>query len=170
ILAEKSTEMDRLIEERTGLDAQRFLRSVLLAQGQFAAFLKAKPNERAELLEKITGTEIYTELSKLAFETYKAKDEQVQRLKAALGAVSVLDDEARQRLETSFAEAQTSAVRLQRESHDATQQLHAQREHATIVAEITKLGEGVKQLKSSQSTAVADVSKTKTIAVDVGRS
>jgi exonuclease SbcC len=164
ILAEKSAEMDRLIEERTGLDAQRFLRSVLLAQGQFAAFLKAKPNERAELLEKITGTEIYTELSKLAFETYKAKDEQVQRLKAALGAVSVLDDEARQRLETSFAEAQTSAARLQRESQDATQQLHAQREHATIVAEITKLGEGVKQLQSSQSAALADVSKAKGIA------
>lgn len=164
ILAEKSAEMDRLIEERTGLDAQRFLRSVLLAQGQFAAFLKAKPNERAELLEKITGTEIYTELSKLAFETYKAKDEHVQRLKAALGAVSVLDDEARQRLETSFAEAQSSAVRLQRESHDATQQLHAQREHATIVAEIAKLGQGVKQLQSSQSTAVTEVSKVKGIA------
>jgi exonuclease SbcC len=164
ILAEKSAEMDRLIEERTGLDAQRFLRSVLLAQGQFAAFLKAKPNERAELLEKITGTEIYTELSKLAFETYKAKDEHVQRLKAALGAVSVLDDEARQRLETSFAEAQTSAARLQQESQDATQQLHAQREHATIVAEITKLGEGVKQLQSSQSAAVAEVSKAKGIA------
>lgn len=164
ILAEKSAEMDRLIEERTGLDAQRFLRSVLLAQGQFAAFLKAKPNERAELLEKITGTEIYTELSKLAFETYKAKDEQVQRLKAALGAVSVLDDEARQRLENSFAEAQISAVRLQSESQAATQQLHAQREHAAIVAEITKLGEGVKQLQSSQSTAVADVSKAKGIA------
>jgi exonuclease SbcC len=164
ILAEKSAEMDRLIEQRTGLDAQRFLRSVLLAQGQFAAFLKAKPNERAELLEKITGTEIYTELSKLAFETYKAKDEQVQRLKAALGAVSVLDDEARQRLETSFTEAQSSAVRLQRESHDTTQRLHAQREHATIVAEITKLGEGVKQLQNSQSTVVADVSKAKGIA------
>ena len=164
ILAEKSAEMDRLIEERTGLDAQRFLRSVLLAQGQFAAFLKAKPNERAELLEKITGTEIYTELSKLAFETYKAKDEQVQRLKSALGAVSVLDDEARQRLETSLVEAQTSAARLQSESQTATQQLHAQREHATIVAEIAKLGEGVKELQTGQSAAVAVVSKAKEVA------
>ncbi|WP_461782704.1 AAA family ATPase [Prosthecobacter sp.] len=164
ILADKGREMDPMIESLTGLDAQRFLRSVLLAQGQFAAFLKAKPNERAELLEKITGTEIYTELSKLAFETYKAKDEQVQRLKAALGAVSVLDDEARQRLETSFAEAQSSAVRLQSESQAATQQLHAQREHATIVAEITKLGEGVKQLQSGQITAVAEVSKARGIA------
>jgi exonuclease SbcC len=166
ILAEKSAEMDRLIEERTGLDAQRFLRSVLLAQGQFAAFLKAKPNERAELLEKITGTEIYTELSKLAFETYKARDEQVQRLKAVLGAVSILDDEARQRLETSFAEAQTSAMRLQGESQAAAQRLHAQREHATIVAEITKLGEDAKHLQSTQSTAAAEVSKAKSIAED----
>lgn len=167
ILAEKSAEMDRLIEERTGLDAQRFLRSVLLAQGQFAAFLKAKPNERAELLEKITGTEIYRDLSILAHETHREKDEHVRQLKATLGAVTVLDDEARQRLETSFADAQTSAARLQRESHDATQQLHAQREHATIVAEITKLGEGVKQLQSSQSAAVADVSKAKGIAEEV---
>ena len=78
ILAEKAAEMDRMIEDKTGLDAQRFLRSVLLAQGQFAAFLKAKPNERAELLEKITGTEIYSDLSMLAYETHKAKDEAVQ--------------------------------------------------------------------------------------------
>jgi exonuclease SbcC len=164
ILAEKSAEMDRLIEERTGLDAQRFLRSVLLAQGQFAAFLKAKPNERAELLEKITGTEIYTELSILAHETHKAKHEHTQRLKAVLGAVTVLDEESRQRLETSFTEAQSSAGRLQSESQAATQQLHAQREHATIVAEITQLGEGVTQLQSAQSTAVAEVSKAKALA------
>jgi exonuclease SbcC len=166
ILADKGREVDAMIESLTGLDAQRFLRSVLLAQGQFAAFLKAKPNERAELLEKITGTEIYTELSKLAFETYKAKDEQVQRLKAALGAVSVLDDEARQRLETSFAEAQAGAARLQNEYQAATQQLHAQREHATIVAEITKLDEDVKQLQSAQSIAEEDASKVKAIAED----
>jgi exonuclease SbcC len=137
---------------------------VLLAQGQFAAFLKAKPNERAELLEKITGTEIYTELSILAHETHKAKHEHVLRLKAALGAVTVLDEEARQRLETSFTEAQSSAVRLQSESQAATQQLHARREHATIVAEITQLGEGVKQLQSAQAAAVADVSKAKALA------
>jgi exonuclease SbcC len=166
ILADKGREVDSMIESLTGLDAQRFLRSVLLAQGQFAAFLKAKPNERAELLEKITGTEIYTELSKLAFESYKSKDEHVQRLKATLGAVSVLEDEARQQLEKTLAEAQTSASHLQRESHTAAQQLHAQREHATIVAEVTKIGEGVKQLQSTQSAAVAETSKAKSVVED----
>jgi DNA repair exonuclease SbcCD ATPase subunit len=73
----------------TGLDGQRFLRSVLLAQGQFAAFLKARPNERAELLEKITGTEIYSDLSMLAFETYREKEERVKQLKASVGAVAL---------------------------------------------------------------------------------
>jgi exonuclease SbcC len=101
ILADKGREVDPLIESLTGLDYNRFMRSVLLAQGQFAAFLKAKPNERAELLEKITGTEIYSDLSVLAYETHKAKDETVMRLKAGLGALTVLDDEARAELERS---------------------------------------------------------------------
>ncbi|MBK8036682.1 MAG: AAA family ATPase [Verrucomicrobiaceae bacterium] len=163
ILADKGREVDPMIESLTGLDAQRFLRSVLLAQGQFAAFLKAKPNERAELLEKITGTEIYTELSKLAFETYKAKDEQVQRLKAALGAVSVLDDEARAKLETDLSEARTTAERLTIESQAATKLWHDQREHASIVAELTKLAETEPQLQTSQAQAAAEVSKVKVL-------
>ncbi|STT52845.1 exonuclease SbcC [Klebsiella pneumoniae] len=41
----------------TGLDYGRFTRSMLLSQGQFAAFLNAKPSDRAELLEELTGTE-----------------------------------------------------------------------------------------------------------------
>jgi exonuclease SbcC len=148
ILAEKSAEIDRLIEERTGLDAQRFLRSVLLAQGQFAAFLKAKPNERAELLEKITGTEIYSNLSVLAYETHKAKDEVVMRLKASLGAVTVLDDEARAELEKQFTEAKEAVARLLTESQTAAQQLTEhkqwqqwQREQTHAQQDIAKLGD-----------------------------
>ena len=137
ILADKGREMDAMIESLTGLDAQRFQRSVLLAQGQFAAFLKAKPNERAELLEKITGTEIYSDLSILAFETHKAKEAAAALLKERLGAVTVLDDQARAQLEISLTEAKTTAERLNTESQASTKQLRDQREHTTIVAEIT---------------------------------
>jgi len=164
ILAEKAAEMDRIIEEKTGLDVHRFLRSVLLAQGQFAAFLKAKPNERAELLEKITGTEIYSDLSVLAFETHKAKDEAARTLKERLGAVMVLDDAGRATLEGSLAEAQTGAARLQAESVVAAQHLHAQREHAVIVAEIAKLTASHQALQQSQEGVSAGVSKTRTAA------
>lgn len=162
ILADKGREMDPMIESLTGLDAQRFLRSVLLAQGQFAAFLKAKPNERAELLEKITGTEIYSDLSVLAFETHKAKDEAARSLKERLGAMTVLDDAGRTNLESSLAEAKTTAESLHTESQTATQQLRDQREHAVIVAEIAKLTATHHSLQQSHAELAAGVSKTKT--------
>ena len=69
IVAERRVrEVNRFVEEVTGLDFPRFTRSVMLAQGDFAAFLKANEKERSDLLERITGTEIYSELSKAALE------------------------------------------------------------------------------------------------------
>ncbi|STV88625.1 exonuclease SbcC [Klebsiella pneumoniae] len=56
----------------TGLDYGRFTRSMLLSQGQFAAFLNAKPSDRAELLEELTGTEIYGQISAMVYEQHKA--------------------------------------------------------------------------------------------------
>ncbi|MEZ5384908.1 MAG: AAA family ATPase [Prosthecobacter sp.] len=161
ILAEKDGEMNRLVESLTGLDAQRFLRSVLLAQGQFAAFLKAKPNERAELLEKITGTEIYRDLSILAHETHREKDEHARQLKLALGAVTVLDEEARAKLATDLSEARVAAERLQTDHAAASKHLNEQQEHSRIVAELTKLAAIAQQLQQTLTDAAAEVSKTK---------
>jgi exonuclease SbcC len=116
------------------------------------------------LLEKITGTEIYSDLSVLAYETHRQKDEQVKQLKASLGAVTVLDDEARAKLETDLIEARTTAERLTTESQAATKLWHDQREHASIVAELTKLAATEQQLQTSQALAAAEVLKVKALA------
>nr|WP_241879795.1 hypothetical protein [Psychrobacter sp. PraFG1]UNK06647.1 hypothetical protein MN210_07290 [Psychrobacter sp. PraFG1] len=50
------------------MDFQQFTRSILLAQGSFAAFLSAKADERADILEKITGTDIYATISERVHE------------------------------------------------------------------------------------------------------
>lgn len=159
ILAEKAGEMDRLVEDKTGLDAQRFLRSVLLAQGQFAAFLKAKPNERAELLEKITGTEIYRDLSILAHETHRQKDEHARQLKAALGAVTVLEDEARAKLETDLISARVDASRFQTEQAAASHQFQAQQELAGITSELAQLKISEQTLHLAQTAAATEAAK-----------
>ena len=67
ILADKVKDKLELTATLTGLDYGRFTRSMLLSQGQFAAFLNAKPKERAELLEELTGTEIYGQISANGF-------------------------------------------------------------------------------------------------------
>lgn len=58
----KSNLLNRIVE-LIGLTFDQFTRAVLLAQGDFANFLKAKSSEKAELLEKLTGTEIYSRIS-----------------------------------------------------------------------------------------------------------
>lgn len=68
LLTNKILEKIDQIEVLTGLDYERFTKSMLLAQGGFAAFLEANANQRAALLEELTGTEIYGQISSCVFE------------------------------------------------------------------------------------------------------
>ncbi|MGI6718393.1 MAG: AAA family ATPase [Bacteroidales bacterium] len=70
---EKGTksEIQKKIVLLVGLTFEQFTRSVLLSQGDFASFLRARQPEKAELLEKITGTHIYTQISQLIYSKHK---------------------------------------------------------------------------------------------------
>lgn len=88
----------------TGLTFGQFSRTVLLAQGRFAEFLRAKEGERAELLEKLTGTEIYSKISRAAYERSKRESEALRDLEARLSAVTLLSGEDRVAKEARSAE------------------------------------------------------------------
>ncbi|GAL08573.1 exonuclease SbcC [Photobacterium aphoticum] len=74
--AGKKQELQAEIEKLIGLSFDQFRRAVMLPQGEFAAFLKAGADERAALLERMTGGEIYGRLSIAAHE--RAKDEKLK--------------------------------------------------------------------------------------------
>ncbi|MGV8958820.1 MAG: AAA family ATPase [Stenotrophomonas sp.] len=82
-------------EARTGLDFDRFTRSVLLAQGQFADFLNSSDKDRAELLEQLTGTDIYSDISQRVYQQTDQIKREVEQLQARAGGVQLLSDEAR---------------------------------------------------------------------------
>lgn len=98
ILAEKTGDKLRLTEELTGLDFERFTRSMLLAQGGFAAFLEASASQRAELLEELTGTAVYGQISQRVFERAREAKGVLEGLRQRVAGVEVLDDERRQAL------------------------------------------------------------------------
>ena len=100
-----------LIETCVGLTFDQFTRAVLLAQNEFATFLKAPDDERAELLQTLTGTQTFSELSKLAFQRMSVETAALKLLKDRLTDEQSLDAEARAALEL---ERQTAA-----ESKDA---------------------------------------------------
>jgi exonuclease SbcC len=120
IITTKINEKIDKIAEITGLDFSRFTKSMLLAQGGFSAFLNASANDRAELLEELTGTEIYGQVSKWVFEKHKAERQKI---------------------------AQLEAINAQRQlmSEDDLQALIKQEK--TIAAEDKKLSENLKQHK-----------------------
>lgn len=83
------------IEARLGLSFDQFRRSAMLAQGDFAAFLKARAEERADLLERITGTELYSKLSKAAHQRRAEEQKRLDELEQALAGIASLTAEER---------------------------------------------------------------------------
>lgn len=96
---EKKKETQKRIEQLLGLNFEQFTRSVLLAQGDFTAFLKAEKDEKAALLEKLTGTDIYSQISAKIYYHTGQQQNQLDALKARSQEISLLDSEQKQALE-----------------------------------------------------------------------
>ena len=140
ILTTHSNEKLKRIATLTGLDFERFTKSMLLAQGGFAAFLEAKANERAELLEELTGTEIYGQISQAVFERARDARQALERLQAQADGMQLLSPEAHTALLAEADSLQTTLVELQAEhsqvlaQHQWLQQV-AQAQHAAQAAD-----------------------------------
>lgn len=93
VLESYLSKVPKYIEELSGLDFDRFIQSMMLAQGSFDAFLKAKENERSSLLEKITGTQIYKQISQEIYQTYTRKNDEIKLDESLLGNIELLSDE-----------------------------------------------------------------------------
>lgn len=118
VLATKVNEKLSLMASITGLDFSRFTKSMLLAQGGFSAFLNAEANARAELLEELTGTEVYGDISKYVFEEHKFQRQTLLLLEQQLDDYECLDDDTLEGLiaqKDQFA-AQEIAFRQEKES------------------------------------------------------
>lgn len=138
----------KLVAEFTGMDFDRFTRAMLLAQGSFAAFLQANSDERSNLLEEITGTEIYGDISRKVHEFKTQSDAELKTLTDRLSGMTVLSDEEVQSLtsqknalidivnETKTALTKIESDKLWRQNLDAyTHQIHKLELEARDLAE-----------------------------------
>ncbi|WP_343349309.1 AAA family ATPase [Pseudomonas sediminis] len=159
ILTDKIREKESLTAELTGLDFERFTKSMLLAQGGFAAFLEANANQRAELLEELTGTEVYGQISQQVYERTKAAEQALGLLKSRAQGMELLDEAQR-------AELQAEAERLAQEQAplQAEQQtlLAGQRWREALQRAEQQAGEaaqGLEQAQQRQAAAADDLQR-----------
>ena len=122
ILESKLSRTRDKIIELTRMDFQQFTRSILLAQGSFSAFLKAKADERADILEKITGTDIYATISEHVHEKKRSEEEILSKLQFGLDGLTLLDSEQEAELKQTLKTQQVA----QSEQQQALNQLYKQ--------------------------------------------
>ncbi|WP_175629786.1 AAA family ATPase [Bacteroides acidifaciens] len=79
--------------ELIGLTYEQFTRTVLLAQNDFATFLKSKGAAKAELLEKLTGTAVYSRISQEIFARNKAAQEEVTLVHNKMSVIELIPEE-----------------------------------------------------------------------------
>ena len=108
------SELQSRIIELIGLTFEQFTRSVLLAQNDFSTFLKAEQGEKASLLEKLTGTELYSAISRLIFEKNARAKEAFDTINVRIQGVELLTEEEEKALRSNLSKTETTLSRLEK--------------------------------------------------------
>ena len=141
LLATGLKDVAAAIERLTGMDYQRFTRAMLLAQGDFAAFLRAAPDERAPLLEQITGTEIYSRISIAVHERLRDALEQQRQLATETAGITPLDAATHTALTQESAALQKQLAALTTRQQQTAAALARAQNIAELTAELARLDE-----------------------------
>lgn len=113
----RQTEINAKIAEVTGLQYEQFCRTVMLAQGEFTKFIKSTGKDKSEILEKLTGTEIYSKIGMKIAEKYNSRRAAWDSIRQEIEKASLLTDESIEQYNESLArlEAETAALSKQRQ-------------------------------------------------------
>lgn len=129
VLATQIRQKSEEIERITGLDFSRFTKSMMLSQGEFAAFLNAKEAERAELLEELTGTEIYGQISERVHQHFALAKQTLAEQEAQARGVQLLSEENQQLLQQESAKLQQQQAGQKSQLNACNAQLNWWQQH-----------------------------------------
>jgi len=110
VLATQVRPKSEEIEKLAGLNFARFTKSMMLSQGDFAAFLNANEADRAELLEELTGTEIYGQISQAVHQQFSDAKQKKKEFAIKLEGVTLLSDEQITQLEEEQAQTKSQVA------------------------------------------------------------
>ncbi|MCC4832088.1 AAA family ATPase [Shewanella sp. 10N.7] len=151
ILASQVKQKTELTEAVTGLDFARFTKSMMLSQGQFAAFLNADANDRAELLEELTGTEIYGLISEQVHLNFSEAKQALKLLEAKTDSVELLTDEA-------IVDKRAEALQLEQQETQLQAKTQQFQQNLTWAQQCVKTSQQLTDSLQTLSAAEADIS------------
>lgn len=138
-ITDKKGDIPDANEKIIGLNYEQFIKSILLSQGEFAQFLKANHEERALLLEKITGTHIYREIGKLTFAKHKIAKENLENETNALKHLEIKTEEEITSIHNEIRTLNEGSTHFASQINTLLDQKNKVSLYATIQSEIEKI-------------------------------
>ena len=151
ILAETPQQVCTQIADITGMNFRSFTRSILLAQGDFSAFLNALDNERMDILERIIGSDIYADYKKELLDNADKAQKTLDRLKQELDSIAFMDADQLDACEQDLI-AFTEQLAELRDDQKHTKQQHEQLTTITLLQ--THIADQEHDLKTGQTQLV----------------
>lgn len=137
-----------VVEEKTGMDFERFTRSMLLAQGEFDTFLKADLEQKSKILEQITGTEIYTEISRRVHERQRDERDKLNLLYAEVSGTTILEPDQEREIQQGLEEEQKQESTIAAKISEAEKSIRWLNGIDGLKKEISSLSEESEKLSS----------------------
>ena len=147
LLVPKPNMVTDKVGEILKLNFDQFVRTIMLAQGDFAKFLR-EDKDRSAILERITSMDLYSQISIAAHQRYKLAEKDLEQLKNQLAAqnMHILSESERANLDTEQADNQLFIQKLEQDLKSEQAQAQKQQESAKILTEKEKTKQGISQL------------------------
>lgn len=150
----KDTEIDAEIARAVRLTFEQFCRTTLLAQGEFTRFLNSRDEEKAEILEMITGADIYSKIGAKVYEITQEKSKAYKKAQESVAGITLLSPEQRSDKTLSIAELKRQ-LQSATESRDAykarSQWLETEADLSSHIAEAEAALSKAKEAVASES-------------------
>ncbi|WP_347986390.1 AAA family ATPase [Methylomonas sp. AM2-LC] len=123
LLAETPSQVRQYLIELTGMDFHKFSKSIVLPQGDFAAFLNALDSERMDILEKISGTDFYADYAQQIKDKHQSLLDKISLVKQDCEILPLIDDLTLEAAEQDLQDFVELSTELKAEKTEVEQQL-----------------------------------------------
>ncbi|MDR1308282.1 MAG: AAA family ATPase [Treponema sp.] len=161
-VAESVKDAEREIAGILKMDFTQFTSAVLLPQGKFDQFLNAEKKVRSEILEKITGARVYSEIGTAVHKRKTEEDHRLELFKAAAGEVRTLSAEEEEETALRVEEQNRLAAEKSKTLRECEQKLAEGKKHEALRAETGALRKTLETLKKEESDQAAEFAMLET--------
>jgi exonuclease SbcC len=148
VLATTPQQVCARITEITGMNFRNFTRSILLAQGDFAAFLNALDSERMDILEKIISADIYADYKNEVNKRAADAQQRLDYLKQDLSVIPIIEPEKLEAYELDRIDFTEQTIEFREEQSNLRQQLDSVQDVLVLQKRIAEQEKNLQQVKT----------------------